>query len=80
MFIQLRISVCVNFLLAIPSVIAGCFQKLEFIICSSNLFFFYKDSPFDPALSVSTANGWQGFDSFGMPASRSYGINLKVTF
>lgn len=58
----------------------GASKNLNLSFVARNLFFFYKDSPFDPALSVSTANGWQGFDSFGMPASRSYGINLKVTF
>ena len=58
----------------------GASKNLNLSFVARNLFFFYKDSPFDPALSVSTANGWQGFDSFGMHASRSYGINLKVTF
>ena len=58
----------------------GASKNLNLSFVARNLFFFYKDSPFDPDLSVSTDNGWKGFDSFGMPASRSYGINVKVTF
>jgi len=47
-----------------------------------NLFFFMKDAPYDPELSMSTAtNGsGQGVDVFGLPSTRSYGINLKCTF
>ena len=58
----------------------GASKNLNLSFVARNLFFFYKDSPFDPDLSISTNNGWKGFDSFGMPASRSFGINLKVTF
>lgn len=49
-------------------------------LIARNLFFLYKDSPHDPEMSVSTHNAWQGFDIFGLPATRSYGINLKMTF
>ncbi|MEG0948499.1 MAG: SusC/RagA family TonB-linked outer membrane protein [Bacteroidales bacterium] len=45
-----------------------------------NLFFFHKDSPNDPDLSISTNNGWQGFDIFGLPATRSFGLSLRATF
>jgi len=45
-----------------------------------NLFFFYKKAPFDPEQAVSTGNSSQSADLFGIPATRSYGINLKVTF
>lgn len=58
----------------------GASKNLNLSFVARNLFFFYKDSPHDPDLSVSTDNAWQGFDTFGLPASRSYGINLKVTF
>ena len=58
----------------------GANKNLNLSFVARNLFFFYKDAPFDPDLSISTNNAWKGFDSFGMPASRSYGINLKVNF
>ncbi|WP_367276818.1 TonB-dependent receptor, partial [Flavobacterium sp.] len=45
-----------------------------------NLFFIYKDAPFDPNISLSTGNGLQGVDVFGMPSTRSVGLNLNVTF
>ena len=34
----------------------------------------------DPDVSASTGNGWQGVDMFAMPASRSFGLNLKLNF
>ncbi|NIG57222.1 SusC/RagA family TonB-linked outer membrane protein [Chitinophaga sp. Cy-1792] len=43
-----------------------------------NLFFFTKKAPYDPELSMSTDNGLQGVDVFGLPATRSFGLNLKV--
>lgn len=58
----------------------GVSKNLNLSFVARNLFFFYKDSPHDPDMSVSTDNAWQGFETFGLPASRSYGINLKVTF
>ncbi len=45
-----------------------------------NLFFFYKDAPYDPEQSMSTANNMQSNEVFSMPATRTYGVNLKVTF
>lgn len=45
-----------------------------------NLFFIYKDAPFDPETSMSTANGLSGIDIFMMPSSRSYGLSLNVNF
>lgn len=45
-----------------------------------NLFFFYKKAPFDPEQAMSTNNALQSTDVFGLPSTRSYGINLKVTF
>ncbi len=45
-----------------------------------NLFFFYKKAPYDPEQAMSTSNSMQSNDVFGVPATRSYGINLKFTF
>jgi len=45
-----------------------------------NLFFFYKKAPFDPEQSISTANNVQSNDIFGLPPTRSFGLNVKLTF
>lgn len=45
-----------------------------------NLFFFKNDAPYDPELNTTTGVGGQGYDSFALPATRSYGLNLKVSF
>lgn len=58
----------------------GASKNLNLSFVARNLFFLYKDAPCDPDMSVSTNNGWKGFDSFGLPSTRSYGLNLKVTF
>jgi TonB-linked SusC/RagA family outer membrane protein len=61
-------------------------KKLPFIQAASlsliarNLGFIYKDAPFDPNISLSTGEGLQGIDVFGMPTTRSIGLNLNVTF
>lgn len=58
----------------------GASKNLNLSLVGRNLFFIYKDAPCDPDMSMSTHNGWKGFDSFGLPATRSFGINAKVTF
>lgn len=61
-------------------------SKLKFIntatfsIIARNLFFIYKDAPFDPNIALSTGEGLQGIDIYGMPSTRSVGFNLNVTF
>jgi hypothetical protein len=52
--------------------------RLGFV--ARNLFFFKKKAPFDPETTMSTGNGLQGVDVFGLPATRSYGLNLKLAF
>ncbi|MCC8172018.1 MAG: SusC/RagA family TonB-linked outer membrane protein [Parabacteroides sp.] len=58
----------------------GASKNLSLSLVGRNLFFLYKDAPHDPDMSISTENGWQGFDIFGLPATRSFGFNLKATF
>ncbi|MFB3388271.1 SusC/RagA family TonB-linked outer membrane protein [Flavobacterium sp. LAR06] len=61
-------------------------KKLPFIQSASvsliarNLFFIYKDAPFDPNIALSTGEGLQGVDIYGLPSTRSIGLNLNVTF
>ena len=61
-------------------------KSLPFISTASisliarNLFFIYKDAPFDPNIGLSTGQGLQGVDIYGLPSTRSIGLNLNVTF
>lgn len=43
-----------------------------------NLCFFKLDAPFDPEVSMSSGNGLQGIDAFGVSALRSLGANIKL--
>jgi TonB-linked SusC/RagA family outer membrane protein len=45
-----------------------------------NLLFLYKDAPFDPELVMNTGSSYQSLDNFNLPATRTYGFNLQVTF
>jgi hypothetical protein len=45
-----------------------------------NLFFLYKKAPFDPELTMSTDLNSQSLDNFNVPATRTLGFNLKITF
>ena len=54
-------------------------KDATFSIIGRNLFFFYKDAPFDPEQSMSTNNSMQSNDVFSMPPVRSYGFNVKFT-
>ncbi|MEG1748654.1 MAG: SusC/RagA family TonB-linked outer membrane protein [Tannerellaceae bacterium] len=58
----------------------GTGKHLSASLIGRNLFFFYKDAPMDPDVSAGTGNGWQGVDMFALPASRSFGLNLKLNF
>ena len=46
-----------------------------------NLFFIYKDAPYDPDNILTTSgNGGSSADNFGLPTTRSIGFSLNVTF
>ncbi|SFW86856.1 SusC/RagA family TonB-linked outer membrane protein [Chitinophaga sancti] len=55
-------------------------KALKFSLTGRNLIYFYKKAPFDPELTMSTANGLSGVDIFMQPALRSYGLSLNATF
>jgi TonB-linked SusC/RagA family outer membrane protein len=55
-------------------------KALKFSLTGRNLLYFYKKAPFDPELTMSTANGLSGVDIFMQPALRSYGLSLNATF
>ena len=58
----------------------GVGKNLTAAIIGRNLFFFYKDAPFDPDAILSVGNTNQGVDVFGMPTTRNIGFNVKFTF
>jgi len=55
-------------------------KELSLSLIGRNLFFFYKKAPFDPEQAMSVNNSSQSNDVFSLPSTRTYGINLKVTF
>ncbi len=56
------------------------FTKIKVSLLGNNLFFFYKDAPYDPNISLSTGNALQGIDVLGLPSTRSTGANILLTF
>lgn len=56
------------------------FKGIDVSLVARNLFFFYKDAPFDPDATMSVGNNNQGVDVFGMPTTRNIGFNVKFTF
>ncbi len=61
--------------------LSGKFVKgLTASLVGQNLFIFYMKAPFDPELAMSTDRNSQSLDNFNLPATRTMGLNLKVTF
>jgi hypothetical protein len=55
-------------------------KSATFSLIARNLFFIRKDLPiFDPESSDSIGNGY-GYDTGGLPGSRTFGFNLSVSF
>jgi hypothetical protein len=54
--------------------------KMQIGLIAKNLCFFRLSAPFDPEVSMSSGNGLQGIDVFGVSATRSMGANLRVVF
>ena len=71
-----EVAVGYNFNLAEDSF----FKRVKASVVGSNLFFFYKDAPHDPNVSLGTGNALQGVDVLGLPSSRSIGLNINLTF
>ncbi len=55
-------------------------KGVDLSLVARNLFFIYKDAPFDPDATMSVGNSNQGIDVFGMPSTRNIGFNVKFTF
>ncbi|NJO90624.1 MAG: TonB-dependent receptor [Chloroflexia bacterium] len=58
----------------------GIFKNLYVSVYGKNLFFLYKDAPFDPEVSAATSTGLQGIEAFSLPSTRSFGFSLKANF
>lgn len=55
-------------------------DKINVSLIANNLFFIYKNAPFDPNIASSTGMGLQGVDIYGQPSTRSIGLNINVNF
>ncbi|HLT71282.1 MAG TPA: SusC/RagA family TonB-linked outer membrane protein [Cyclobacteriaceae bacterium] len=58
----------------------GFVKGLSASLVGQNLFIFYMKAPFDPELAMSTNRNSQSLDNFNLPATRTMGLNLKITF
>lgn len=56
------------------------FESVRLSLIANNLFFIYKDAPFDPNIAASTGIGLQGVDIYGQPSTKSIGLNINVNF
>lgn len=55
-------------------------KKASISFIGNNLFYFYKEAPYDPELSQSTGRNDPGIDNYNLPSTRTYGLNLNLTF
>lgn len=55
-------------------------NNISLSLVARNLFFIYKQAPFDPDLILSTGNDNQGIEVYGMPTTRNIGFNIKIDF
>ncbi|WP_083721379.1 SusC/RagA family TonB-linked outer membrane protein [[Flexibacter] sp. ATCC 35208] len=55
-------------------------NRLQIGLLGKNLCFFKLKAPFDPEVAMSSGNGLQGIDVFGVSATRSIGIHVKAAF
>lgn len=54
--------------------------QINLSLVGRNLFFFYKNAPFDPEISANTSQTSEGISSFTMPSVRSFGVSLNASF
>jgi outer membrane receptor protein involved in Fe transport len=58
----------------------GAIKQATFSIIGSNLFFIYKDAPFDPEVTLNTLMNDQAIENFSLPSTRTFGFDFKITF
>ncbi len=54
-------------------------ESASLSLVGNNLWYTAK-APFDPELAMSTNRNAQGLDNFNLPSTRTFGLNLKLTF
>ncbi len=67
---------------SLPSAILknGFVKNARLSIIGRNLVYFYKPAPFDSDIIFSTGNGYSGVEILSLPATRSFGCSLNLTF
>ncbi|PTN07994.1 TonB-linked SusC/RagA family outer membrane protein [Mangrovibacterium marinum] len=55
-------------------------KQVQFSLVAQNLFFLYRDAPFDPEITLNTMVDDQAIDSFSVPSTLSVGLNVKLQF
>jgi len=55
-------------------------KQLQLSLLAQNLFFIYRDAPFDPEVTLNTMIEDQAIDSFTVPPTRSFGLRMKFQF
>ena len=58
----------------------GKSKNLSVSLMARNLCYLYKNSPVDPDISMTAANGFGGIDIYALPTTRTMGMSVKVTF
>jgi TonB-linked SusC/RagA family outer membrane protein len=59
---------------------SGFVKTLRLSLIGNNLFYFSKKAPYDPEITMSTANGLSGVDVFNQPTTRRLGAQLNISF
>lgn len=78
-FVKLR-QVILSYSLPVNNLRVLKIQSANISLVARNLAILYKKTPnFDPESSYSNSN-YQGFESIGLPRTRSLGVNLSVKF
>ena len=55
-------------------------KKASVSFVANNLLFLYNAAPFDPEVTLSTGSLGAGIDNFSLPSTKTYGLNLSLTF
>jgi hypothetical protein len=78
-FVKLR-QVILSYNLPVSKIKIVPLQSISLSFVARNLLTLYKQTDnFDPEQSFTNSNN-QGFESIGLPRTRSYGLNLAVKF
>ena len=55
-------------------------NQVQLSLLAQDLFFLYRNAPFDPEITLNTLIEDQAIDSFSVPSTRSFGLKVKVQF